>query len=329
MLIILINSVRASDVIRDDELREISDYLGKITHQVELRNCIQLYDINTVAEEFYKELLNLVFDLNLVNLNAAEPNTKAIDLGDKAKKHSVQVTSEKSIKKIKDTVRKFEEDNRQNDYDLLTIQLLRIKSKYTSLPKTNGYELVVQDHTDLIKYINKLSTTKISAIRVFLEKELDRDANKRREADQQIIDTFSSNAAQFISDVAVKIVAAVTDEDTDMGLDDHELKAKFRKMKCTTTYRRSFDRHALFFPVIDEIITTDSIKGGANTIRAIIGLIKNIYYKMLDRSPNGDQIHADLLGSIIQDGFKSEEIIATEVLIFYTINQCGIFNEEK
>ena len=43
---------------REIYLKQISDTLGILRHQVENRNSIQLYDINILAEDFFKDLLN-------------------------------------------------------------------------------------------------------------------------------------------------------------------------------------------------------------------------------------------------------------------------------
>jgi hypothetical protein len=155
------------------------------------------------------------------------------------------------------------------------------------------------------------------------------EAQKRRDEDSKILEKFASNAAVYISEVAEKIVSQSSPEDVDLGLDDHELKEKFRKMKCSTSYKRSFDRNAVFFTSVNEIISTDSVRGGAHTIRSLVNIIANIYSKHLDQHDNGDQIHAAVVSTLTSHGFTAEQQLAAEVLVFYTVNECGIFNEEK
>ena len=84
-------------LIRDQFLKDISDYLGIIAYQVDTRNSIHLYDLNISAEDFYNGLLNHVYGLNLINMNIENPNTKAIDLGDRTARICIQVTSEKGV----------------------------------------------------------------------------------------------------------------------------------------------------------------------------------------------------------------------------------------
>ena len=112
---------------QNNYLGKISDYLGRVSHQVEARNAISLFDLNITAEDFYQGFLNKVYGLSLVNLNTEEKNTKAIDLEDKSKRQSIQVTSDHSIDKIRETVRKFKEDGLQKNYDCLTVLMLKRK----------------------------------------------------------------------------------------------------------------------------------------------------------------------------------------------------------
>ena len=115
----------------------------------------------------------------------------------------------------------------------------------------------------------------------------------------------------------------------DLGFDDESLFKKFKNMACSPSYRKHFDRCAIYFPTVYDIIQTDSVAGGADTIRAIVSLIKHIYSNVIDSFPNGDLIHSAILATITHKDFSSEELIAADVFIFFTINECGIFNEKK
>lgn len=317
---------------RDNYLREIADHLGRVAYQVEARNSIRLFDLATAAEDFYKGLLNLVYDLNLVNLNIEKPNTKAIDLGDSAARKCIQVTSENSIGKIRDTVTKFDEDGRDADYDELTVLLLTRKKNYRELPTPSKAVLVAKDYRDLIEDIKNDcdSIELLERIASFLEAELVKKSQDSSEADAKILETFADNASRYIAQVAEHIVVDRQEEFPEQGLDSRELLDKFEKMKCSSTYKRKFDRHAAFFPAVNEIIATDAVEGGAATIRAIIGIIESIYSEILQQSVNGDRAHNQILATLLRnDKHSAEEATAAETLIFYTINECGIFNETK
>jgi len=133
---------------RDDCLHRISDHLGMLSYRVDMRNAIQLLDLNIVAEDFYKELLNRIYSLKLVNLNTEKVNVKAIDLGDREARLAIQVTSDNSIGKIRATVKKFSKANLYKEFDTLKILLLK-KKRYKALPTPTGFMLEVCDNSDL------------------------------------------------------------------------------------------------------------------------------------------------------------------------------------
>lgn len=303
-----------------------------MAHQVEVRNAISLFDLNIAAEDFYRGFLNRAYSLNLVNLNKVLPNAKAIDLGDKSTRRAFQVTSDTSIEKIRETVRKFEEDGRHKEYNSLTVLMLKKKSAYRALPSPSEYVLEVKDHLDLIKDIkNECEDARtLKSIVEYLEEELVNSPEARSNADALIMDTFADNASRHIAKVAELIVADRGKELPSPDLGTNDLLEKFEKMKCSSSYKHKFDRHAVFFPAVNEIIVTDAVDGGAATIRAIVGLIENIYAEVLDQSLNGDRIHNQIHAALLRNrSYSAEESTAAETLIFFTINECGIFNEKK
>ena len=77
--------------------------------EIRLYNDLNLYDINSLAENIAAKLLNLVYDLELKNLNTEKNNFSGIDLGDDTKKIAFQVTSRYDNKKIKDNIDTFAE----------------------------------------------------------------------------------------------------------------------------------------------------------------------------------------------------------------------------
>lgn len=84
-----------------NELQPVYDSLGNWWGQIHFRNDQGLYDINRESEDVAAGLLNLVFNLDLKNLNEEEPNFPGIDLGDDKNKKAFQVTSRTDPAKIK------------------------------------------------------------------------------------------------------------------------------------------------------------------------------------------------------------------------------------
>jgi hypothetical protein len=65
------------------DLQSVNESLGNWWGQIHFSNEQGLYDINRVSEDVATGLLNLVFNLDLKNLNEEETNFPGIDLGGK------------------------------------------------------------------------------------------------------------------------------------------------------------------------------------------------------------------------------------------------------
>jgi hypothetical protein len=86
----------------------IIDDLDSISHQVKRRCELGQSDLNSVLENFFRDILNLTLNAALVNLNKRRSNEPGLDLGDSTSKRKIafQITSRSDPAKIKDTLTK-------------------------------------------------------------------------------------------------------------------------------------------------------------------------------------------------------------------------------
>lgn len=89
-------------------IEEIINCLAYLSFNVKGQNSICLFDLNRISEDVYCEILNSIFEWDLKNVNSVKKNAKAIDLIDGKSRIIVQVSSEKSIGKVKDSLRKLD-----------------------------------------------------------------------------------------------------------------------------------------------------------------------------------------------------------------------------
>jgi hypothetical protein len=85
---------------------QIIDELTAVSQQVKSRSGLQLFDLNRYLEDFFKDILNIVYDYKLKNLNEDRSNNPGLDLGDEVAKVAFQVTSTKTSGKINETLKK-------------------------------------------------------------------------------------------------------------------------------------------------------------------------------------------------------------------------------
>jgi len=164
---------------KKSECDRIVEILGYVRNQIELFSSGNFTDINLYAENFYRDLLNLIFGYKLVNINILEPNATAIDLGDEAAGIAFQVTSTSDLSKAKKTVNKFNEKDLHKKYNSLVVLNILKKKKHKAMKigDANKHQFDpttdVWDSSDLMVAIVDKDTPEITSIREFLEKEVD------------------------------------------------------------------------------------------------------------------------------------------------------------
>lgn len=165
-------------------LQSISKYFARFSEQVKLFNSNNEFHINIHAENLLVKVLNIVYDLKLINLNQSKSgNYAAIDLldDDPAKKIAFQITSTNTIEKVKDCIQKFFRNgiykkvnslniyiltNKQNSYSKDSIQKkineeIDILIKQKSIEKSAEIDFQfdpnvnILDKTDLYKKLNE------------------------------------------------------------------------------------------------------------------------------------------------------------------------------
>ena len=148
--------------------------------------------------------------------------------------------------------------------------------------------------------------------------------------DISVIEAFSISAQTYLAEVSEEICSAhdLDDQKEDFGLDEVKLKSKFENMKCSETYKLDYDEMSSFFHVISELEGRDAVKGGSNTVKVIISLVKKLYLEFLATSSNGDEIHNKILAKLMIKNNRSTYVSAN-IFIYYVVRGCGIFNETK
>lgn len=151
-------------------LDSISQNLSYLVTYISTNNDAGLFDINRLSEDFFISILNTMYDLNLVNLNTEQSNYPAIDLGDRDKRVSVQVTSESNTTKLKNTLAKFRKYNLIDYYDELIFLVL--SNSRTGKPTDSEIEIRVINIQTMMNKISQLTDEKIYAIERYFSENL-------------------------------------------------------------------------------------------------------------------------------------------------------------
>jgi len=194
---------------RQELLQRSSTLLGRFAHEVKVANAMGLFDINTVAEDFLIPLFKIAFDCpDLCNQNRIQMNFPAVDLGCKTSRISIQITSDSSSSKVRETLVKFESHNLSSDFDSLYVYVITEKqNSYSSQRLTeavNSLSIVfdpsrnIIDFHDLAKRFGELTNEQLESINNHLEAEFTKkDANLKFRIN---LDAFLDVSRQKIED---------------------------------------------------------------------------------------------------------------------------------
>ena len=198
-------------------VKQIIGNLSVLKNEISLRNAINLYDINIVAEDFYAGLLNLIYDLKLKNVNKIEKNAAAIDLIDSENGISIQVTSNNTSDKIKHTISEYISNGTYEDASKLVILILTDRKNYTKDFDTQGKFLFdkskdIWDLKTIVEQINKLDIEQLKEINNYLQTEFSEKREKINETQASEVDTIV-DLIEYISGhkQVVKTVDVVVD----------------------------------------------------------------------------------------------------------------------
>jgi hypothetical protein len=162
---------------RQNYINFIGQKLSSLVTQTKMFGTLNLHDINILSENFYRDLLNLLYGYNLENLNSTQQNVAAIDLIDRAAKMVVQVS-------VTDTKQKIEESlNKKNlgDYTGWNFKFVLIADDQNELRKKsyrNPYNLNFEPSRDIYDVISifsdiqNLTIDRLKDVYEFISKEL-------------------------------------------------------------------------------------------------------------------------------------------------------------
>ena len=158
---------------RDESLLNIRHQLSVLEVEARLNNKVNRQGVNLSAEDILGGLLNLLRDWNLRNANADGQNFPAIDLADWDEGVVVQVSSDTSASKIRETLEKLKNPEfADKEINRLVMMFLKPKLKYTTVFEHDGFELEILDFDDLSSAVEHKSYAKLQEISAYLDEEV-------------------------------------------------------------------------------------------------------------------------------------------------------------
>jgi hypothetical protein len=140
-----------------DLINQFREILSQVVREVEISSSSSHFDINLVCENLFCGLLKELYGFNkLRNLNADEKkNYPGIDLADDEEKICIQITSDKRIDKIKETLNKIITHNIYQKYNRLIIYCLTKKQdtySQESIDRECNGKFIFRVNRDIMDY---------------------------------------------------------------------------------------------------------------------------------------------------------------------------------
>lgn len=189
---------------REDYIKQIEDAFARLQSAIHLRSRANLLDLNLIAEDFVKDLLNITFDYQLVNLNAHFHNQAGIDLGDDENRICFQVTSTNTRDKIQDSIEKYINNCLHLRYEQFCVFILQPKKKsYKPFETYNLFQFNPKEHildfSDLLKRARSLDLARLKTICVMIEQNIKLDANLIPDNDDEVLKFYKWNSASKLT----------------------------------------------------------------------------------------------------------------------------------
>lgn len=116
---------------RQTYINDIVNRLSGLASSVELSGLLNLLGLHVISEDFYVDLLNLIYGWKLRNANSLQQNAPGIDLVDDSNRILVQVTGTSTKGKIDHSLKEIPE--KYTGYHFILRQLLSTQRSSESI----------------------------------------------------------------------------------------------------------------------------------------------------------------------------------------------------
>ena len=163
---------------RLEYINHITKQLGSMAIDAKISSKGNRNDMAVVSEETVRGLLNLMWNYKLINANGKSlSNSPSVDLEDEENGVAVQVTVERSLRKVDDMLRTFQKNNLDQKFDKLILLILSLDEPTIDMKKReSSYFSGKEDIWNIPRLMRTIehedSVDKLRKISEYLDKEL-------------------------------------------------------------------------------------------------------------------------------------------------------------
>jgi hypothetical protein len=222
------------EIVRETIIKKLAERFATLSNVVSIQNKSGLNDINKSAERLFIDVLNLIYHLNLRDMNEIQANYPAIDLGDYNSRICFQVTSESSNSKFKKTVDKYKNKGLDKHFDKLCFLIISNTDKCSLTDKE--VETSVININDLAIQAFSLNDQDLQYLDSYLDTNLvSRIETRSSILPPQIISSFNTpEPTAFIKHLCIE------NEDVYINELKADLKSFTQKLLSLTEHQKEF-----------------------------------------------------------------------------------------
>lgn len=304
----------------------IEEKLNTLAYRIEVRSRLNLLELNIHSENFFAGLCNIIFDLELENLNFSYQNIEGIDLIDYKNKVVVQVSSTCTKAKIENSLNKDIYATYQN-----------YSYKFLSISKTVSNSL--KNNTFNNPYsMNFIPTQDIWDVNLLLDKILIQTIHKQRQLYEFIKDELGQEVASVnIESNLAKVINILAEQTLDMDATSPEINAFAIEDKISFNnledVKDIIDDYKVFYHRLDEIYS-EFDKEGKNKSSSVLQEIRRKYTELNRTGKTPTEIFYEITNDVrevITDSSNFTEIpmeelhMCTDIIVVDAFIRCKIF----
>ena len=308
----------------------IEEKLNTLASRIELRSKLNLLELNIHSENFFACLCNIIFDLELENLNFSHQNIDGIDLIDRKNKILVQVSSTCTTAKIESSLSK----NLYTEYKDYSYKFMSISKNASTYLKNknfrNPYSLKFDPKQDiwdimlLLKKILNQTAYKQRRLYDFIKVELGEEVDCVK---------VESNLAKVINILAEKTldINASSPEINSFAIEDKILFNDLEDVKGI------IDDYKIFYHRLDEIYS-EFDKEGKNKSFSVLQEIRRQYTELNRLNNTPVDIFYEIINCVMKVIIESSNYIeipkeelqmCVDILVVDAFIRCKIFKNPE
>lgn len=268
----------------------IEEKINSLAYRIESRGRINLLELNIHSETFFADLMNILFDYQLVNQNPNKQNVEGIDLVDDKNKIVAQVSSTCTKQKVEASLEKKIFD-KYKGYRFKFVSISKNADRLRKLDYKNPYGALFSPDTDIID-------TK-SILNIILYMQIDKQKQvyefiKKVLGNEIDIVKVDSNLATIINILASENLANNI-ESPEINTFEIDKKIDFNDL---ITVKDTIDEYKVYYHKLDEKYK-EFDKQGANKSLSVFRVIKGQYTKFLAESKNSHDLFFTIIDNVI------------------------------